>query len=315
MIGQISRRRLLQTLGASGALFAAAPSLAQTAWTIRGSERGILRLVFYSDVHARTEWDTPAALTMAADAINKQNADLVLGGGDLITDGFDSTSEEAAPRWDTYMGLYRAIAGEHHAAIGNHDLVGALPKDGSPPAADPRLDYKQRLGLTRTYRAFDALGYRFMLLDSVRVSGDKYKYHGWISQEQREWILQELSTLSHETPIVVVLHIPLLTAFYGASEGTTFQAKPNRVVVNNTDVLALFAEYNLVLVLQGHLHVSELLRWRNTTFLTGGAICGKWWRGAYFGTEEGFNAITLRYDRVEWEYVDYGWQARRPAGD
>ena len=27
---------------------------------------------------------------------------LSAGGGDLITDGFDSTSEEVAPRWDSY---------------------------------------------------------------------------------------------------------------------------------------------------------------------------------------------------------------------
>ncbi|HIF08676.1 MAG TPA: hypothetical protein EYQ81_01705 [Sneathiellales bacterium] len=120
--------------------------------------QGRLRIVFYSDVHARTEWETPTALMMAADAINAQKADLVLGGGDLITDGFDSTSEEVAPRWNTYMVMHSAIEGEHHAAIGNHDLVGALPKDGSAPADDPRLDFKQRFGLTRTYRSFDALG-------------------------------------------------------------------------------------------------------------------------------------------------------------
>lgn len=313
MSGRPTRRRVLQALGAGGALIAS-PALAQSVWPARGSERGRLKLVFYSDVHARVEWQTPEAMMKAAGAINAQKADLVLGGGDLITDGFDSTSQEVAPRWDAYMAMHDAIEGEHHAAIGNHDLVAALPKDGSPPAADPRADYKRRLGLSRTYRSFDALGYRFMLLDSVRVSGDKYKYHGWISVEQREWIKEELSRLSRETPIVVVLHIPLLTAFYNASEGATFQARPSRVVVNNTDVLALFAEHNLLLVLQGHLHVSELLRWRGTTFITGGAICAKWWRGPYFGTEEGFNAITLYRDRVEWDYIGYGWQARRPAG-
>jgi 3',5'-cyclic AMP phosphodiesterase CpdA len=313
MIGRLSRRCFLKTLGAGGALIAS-PALGKTAWTIEGSERGVLRLVFYSDVHARTEWETPTALMMAAGAINAQKADLVLGGGDLITDGFDSTSEEVAPRWDAYMAMHSAIEGEHHAAIGNHDLVGALPKDGSPSAEDPRLDYKRRLGLTRTYRSFDALGYHFMLLDSVRVSGDKYKYHGWVSLEQREWIKEELLRIPPETPIVVVLHIPLLTAFYNVSKGATFQAKPNRVVVNNIEVLELLVEHNLVLVLQGHLHVSELLRWRNTTFITGGAVCGKWWRGPFFGTEEGFNVITLRRDQVEWEYLGYGWQARRPVG-
>lgn len=308
-----SRRRFLQGLGAGGALLAAGPALAETAWTIRGAERGDLRLVFYTDLHTRTEWETPTALMMAAGAINAQKPDLVVCGGDVITDGFEATSQQVAPRWDAYMAMHDTILGEHHVVIGNHDLVGVLPEDGSPPAADPRRDFKERLGVSRTYSAFEALGYHFLLLDSMRVSGDKYLYHGWVSFEQREWIKEELSRIPREAPIVVVLHMPLLSAHYGRAKGMTFQAKPNRVVVNNIEVLELFAERNLVLVLQGHLHVSELLQMGRITFITGGAICGRWWRGSHFGTPEGFNAITLSHDRVAWEYLTYGWQARRPV--
>jgi hypothetical protein len=65
--------------------------------------------------------------------------------------------------------------------------------------------------------------------------------------------------------------------------------------------------------LQCHLHVSGLLRWQNTTFIAGGAICGSWWRGPFHATKEGFNVVTLHRDHVEWEYLDYGWQARSPA--
>jgi hypothetical protein len=55
-----------------------------------------------------------------------------------------------------------------------------------------------------------------------------------------------------------------------------------------------------------------MLRWRSTTFITGGAVSGKWWRGSWHGTPEGFGVVTLRPDRVEWQYRTYGWQARRP---
>ena len=68
----------------------------------------------------------------------------------------------------------------------------------------------------------------------------------------------------------------------------------------------------LILALQGHLHVKEMIRWQGTTFIIGGAICGKWWRGPWYDTNEGFNLITLSGNRVAWEYIDYGWQARRP---
>ena len=55
-----------------------------------------------------------------------------------------------------------------------------------------------------------------------------------------------------------------------------------------------------------------MLRWRNTTFITGGSVCGQWWRGPWQGTPEGFGVMTLRSERVDWDYHTYGWQARRP---
>ncbi len=305
----LTRRGFVAGIAASGLWLA---SCGSTRWFTRGSERGTLRLIFYTDVHARTEWETPLALARATEAINARKPDLVLAGGDLITDGFQSSAATVAPRWDVYVKMHEGIEADLYPAIGNHDLVAAIPEDGTPPAADPRAVFRERLGVERTFYAFDAAGYRFFVLDSVEVIGGKLKYRGWIGAEQLEWLRSELSRLSRTTPIVVVLHIPLLTAFYAATEGPTFAARPNRVVVNSREVLSLFREHNLVLVLQGHLHAKELIRWRDTTFITGGAICGKWWRGEWFGTREGFNVVTLSGDHVRWEYVEYGWTARRP---
>ena len=64
-----------------------------------------LKVVFFTDIHARTEWDTPEALAQAAAAINAQRADLVLCGGDMITDGYDSSPAMAAPRWEAYRAM------------------------------------------------------------------------------------------------------------------------------------------------------------------------------------------------------------------
>ena len=311
MAALCDRRSMLRYLLAGGAV-AATPGLSRRVWASEGANRGTLRLVFYSDVHARTEWDTPDALAAAADAMNAQNADLVIGCGDLITDGFQSSAATVAPRWDTYMKMHNSLNGEVHAAIGNHDLVAAMPEDGSEPSDDPRSVFRQRLGVSRTYYSFDALGYHVVLLDSIHVLGNKLKYQGLIDPEQMEWLREDLSKISKARPIIAALHIPLLTGFFQATKGATAAAPADRVVVNNIDVLDLFKEHNLVLVLQGHLHVTEMLRWQNTTFITGGALSGRWWRGSWHGTPEGFNLVTLRGDRIEWEYLTYGWQARRP---
>ena len=57
------------------------------------------------------------------------------------------------------------------------------------------------------------------------------------------------------------------------------------------------------------------IRTRDITYITGGAVCGKWWRGDWFGTQEGFGVVTLRGNKVEWDYQGYGWTARRPEGE
>lgn len=311
MTHSITRRNFLNKLIAGFALLAGGGSI-QTSCAMRGSDKGSTRLVFYTDVHARTEWDTPDAMALAADAINDRKADLVIAGGDLITDGFQSSAAKVAPRWDSYMKMHQAIKADVYPAMGNHDLVGAIPTDGTPATDNPRAIYMDRMGLERTYYSFTAAGYHFIVLDSIQVTGDEYQYQGIIRSQQLEWLKQDLATVPKDTPIIIVTHIPLLTSFFSASMGATYAAKPNRVLVNNREVLKTFEDYNLILVLQGHLHVNEMIKWQNTTFITGGAVCGKWWRGVWYGTEEGFYDITLTGNRVESSYIDYGWEAKRP---
>lgn len=274
-----------------------------------------LKVVFFTDIHARTEWNTPEAMARAAAAINAQHADLVLCGGDMITDGYDSSPAMAAPRWEAYRAMHDAIRPEPVVVVGNHDLVGVAPADGAPPAADPRADVRTRMNLSQTYRSFDQGGFHFILLDSIQLAPDELKYRGFIGPEQMAWLRSDLARVAADTPIVLVTHIPLLTGFYQMTGGIEEPVPPNRGVVNNREVLAAFENHRLLAVLQGHLHVDELLRWRETTFITGGAVCGKWWRGKWHETPEGFGVLHLHPDRVEWEYHAYGWEARRPAGE
>jgi 3',5'-cyclic AMP phosphodiesterase CpdA len=311
MTNSITRRNFLGTLIGGLALLAGGCSK-KMVWPARGSDKGSVRLTFYTDVHARTEWDTPDAMALASDAINAQKADLVIAGGDLITDGFQSSAAQAVPRWDAYMKMHRAIKADVFPAMGNHDLVAANPTDGTPAADNPRAVYMDWMGLEQTYYSFSAVGYHFIILDSIHISRDEYQYQGIIRPHQLEWLKQDLSSVPRETPIVLVTHIPLLSSFFSASKGATYAARPNRVVVNNREVLKTVENHNLILVLQGHLHVNEMIRWQNTAFVTGGAVCGKWWRGVWYGTEEGFYDITLTGNQVACSYIDYGWEARRP---
>ena len=312
MNSEITRRNFLGRLAAGFALLGGGCSKKKIL-PLSSSGKGTVRLVFFTDVHARVEWETPKAMERAANAINEQKADLVIAGGDLITDGFQSTATEVRPRWNAYMKMHQALKADVYPAIGNHDLVAAIPNDGVPAAEDPRSVYMGYMQLDRTYFSFNAVGYHFVVLDAIHVTGGKYHYQGFIRPEQLEWLRRDLSSTPRSAPIVIVSHIPLLSAFFSASSGATFAAEPNRVVVNNREFIKVINNHNVILVLQGHLHVKELIKWQNTTFITGGAISGKWWRGAWYGTKEGFNIITLTGNHVAWEYIDYGWEARRPS--
>lgn len=309
----ISRRTFIQALTAGGAAWAVGFRPARG--LAKGPAGESLKLVFFTDVHARLEWETPRALEMAARAINKEKADLLIGGGDFITEGFDATAEMMEPRWRLVEEFIGSLDGPLYPAIGNHDLVAVAPADGSAPSADPRARFRQAFGRTSTRSSFDAGGRHFFLLDAIEIPGLEHPYRGYVDEAQQAWIRDELQAVAPETPIVLVTHMPLLTPFYQATEGGTAAAPENRVIVNSHEVLSLFEEHSLALVLQGHLHVEEHLRRRGVTFLTGGAVCGKWWRGPWHGTPEGFMVVTLRGNDIAAEYKTYGWEARRPAGE
>lgn len=277
-----------------------------------GASHKRARFLFYTDIHARVEWDTPKAMARAAAAMNALDADFVIVGGDLITDGFQSTYDQVKHRWGAYMNMHESIRGPIYPVLGNHDVVAADPEDGGAPAADPRAVFREYMGLERTYWDRELNGIHLIVLDSLDITGGALKYQGRIDETQFDWLANRLTAIPKDRPIVLASHIPLLTAFYQATRGATVRAPKNRVVINNESVLDLFRDHNLPLVLQGHLHVNELLRWRGTTFITGGAVCAKWWRGPWHGTEEGFGVVTFDGDRVDWEYVEYDWEAKRP---
>lgn len=299
-----SRRQFLHTAGLAGAS-ALLGFPAKSSWAARGNAAKKMRLAFFTDVHAHTDWGAPTALARAAKAINAESPDLVIGGGDLIYDGFEVAAAAAEPQWDVYMEMHRAIRAPVEPILGNHDLAAVRPDDGTEPLADPRSVFKKKLGLDETWRVIDARGYRFFLLDSIEVSDDELMYHGGISSQQLAWLESELGRTDTDTPIVVATHIPFLSAIPQATKGAMTQLEANHLVVNNLEVLELFADHNLLLVLQGHLHAEEMLRWNGTTFITSGAVCGNKWRGPRYGTPEGFGVLTLRPDRVDWEYKTY----------
>ncbi len=310
---RITRRRFLRQAGIGGMTLLGWPQ--RFSWAVEThAATEPLKVVFYTDIHARLEWETPGAMMMAAAAINAHQPDLVLCGGDMITDGITTSAALLAPRWEAYMTMHRAITPAPVSVIGNHDMTGIAPADGRPPSENPRADFLSRMEIPRTYRSFDHGGYHFIMLDSVHLTGDELYYRGYVDEEQMNWLREDVQAIDPATPVVLITHMPLMSDFLSINLASGGEVPPKRGVVNNREVLEVFAGRTLLAVLQGHLHVSEMIQWNGTTFITGGAVSGKWWRGAWHGTAEGFGLLEFHPDRVDWSYHTYGWTARRPAG-
>jgi 3',5'-cyclic AMP phosphodiesterase CpdA len=261
-----------------------------------------LRILFFTDVHAMSEKGAPEKMAATASRIANETCDVIIGGGDYLHGGFGSTRDNMDERLTIFRNFLTSLNRPLRPMIGNHDLIGAMPGDGSPPAPDPRAPIMELLGIERPYYSFEAGGYRFFVVDSVEVAGGKLRYRGWVGEEQMAWLRETLEKTPADQPLVLCSHIPLRTTFIQDREGPTAALPANLVVGNANEVLALFSAHRLVLVLQGHLHTDEQIRWNGLEFVQGGAVSGAWWGGANHGTEPGYGMIELGPSPAGWRY-------------
>lgn len=269
-----------------------------------------LNFIFFTDVHAIPDRGVPDALGFLATRINALRPDLVIGGGDFIHGGLASTPAQAAPRFAVFQNFLKKLHYPVHPIIGNHDLIGKPPQGVSAADWNPRRPIMEVLGLKQTWRSFEHKGYKFLLLDSIHVSNDDpSNYRGLISEEQIAWLADELRQTDREQPLILGTHIPFRTTFRQITDNPLASLPAALAVENANAVLRLFEQHNLLLILQGHLHFNEAIQINRTTFLMGGAVCGRWWHGPNLGTPEGLAAIGMDHKFVEHRYQNYGWSA------
>lgn len=265
--------------------------------------------VFITDIHLQPELGATVAFAKAIDTANTLKADFVLTGGDLVYDVLRGNRS----RSDSLFQLYKTMSAKFkmpvYNVIGNHELFGIYEGSGIEPS-DP--DYKYGMYeryLGKTYYSFDHKGWHFIALNSIEEKNKKYI--GTISKDQVEWLKNDLSKIAPGTPIVVVTHIPFVSVQQQISPpAKPVVGVPNELWVDNrNEVLDLFKQHNLKLVLQGHLHwVEDINVGGKTRFITGGAIAGRpSWRDTRKGTE-GFMLMHIKGQDISWEYIDYGWE-------
>ena len=265
------------------------------------------KFIFMTDIHLQPEKNAVAGFNQAIDSVNKINPDFVITGGDLIMDALGQKYERADSLYNLYLKSEKRFNMPVYNTMGNHEIFGIYEKSGvekSHPEYGEKM-FEARLG--KRYYSFDHEDWHFIILDAVEDTGES-GYIGLIDEKQIKWIKSDLEGIDPETPIVVSTHIPFITSFMQILYGSTEPNGESLVVTNSKEVLELFKGYNLKIVLQGHLHYLEDIYVGGTHFITGGAVCSKWWEGKNNGLEEGFLIVNITGDDFNWEYFDYGWE-------
>ncbi len=262
---------------------------------------------FLTDIHLQPEKNAVEGFRMAIAEVNTRQPDFVITGGDLIMDALGVSYERADSLYKLYEEVSKDFTMPVYNTLGNHEVFGIYEKSGiEPDHPDYRYAmYEKRLG--ETYYSFDHKGWHFMILNSVIETEDRH-YIGMIDAEQMEWIKEDLLGVDPATPIIISTHIPFITVFTQILYGEYAPEYHGLVVENAREVLDLFTDHNLKLVLQGHLHYQEDIEVYGTHFITVGAVSARWWNGPNHGVEEGFLMVDVEGGDFSYEYVDYGWE-------
>lgn len=272
-------------------------------WNLSAQES--FRFVFMADVHYHDKNNAPEAMDAAIDTINKLKPDLILVGGDILYDALRRDLKDAEDQRVAFMEKADKFDAPLYYAIGNHDHFALYNRkiESDHPLFGKKY-YEKHFGAR--YYSFDHKGWHFITLDNMTVTDDR-KYIGRLDSIQLEWLKEDLDQVSDTTPVVIMAHVPLITTLSQWHGGGT-NPNGNRIAIENSDeIIKLFRDKNLKMILQGHIHYYEVLHILNkTTVISAPSFSGKWWMGPMNGLNIGFVLIDVENQNdFNYQLIDY----------
>ncbi len=267
------------------------------------------RFVFATDIHLKPDKHSVDKFNRAIAYINnmKPKPHFVITGGDLIENSYALDFDSADKLYNLYQNTCKKFDMPVHDVVGNNDLFYGSKKSGensSHPEYGKGM-FRKRLGNGTTYHSFDYGRWHFILLDSIERT-EEGGYRGYIDDEQFNWLSDNLAEIGKERPVCIALHIPLVSTFSQIHIGTLVAPAKFAIVNNGTRIIKeLLSNYNVKLVLQGHLHIIEELKYKNTTYITGGSLSNAR-KAPIFEHPDGFVVVDVSGNEFSWKYETYG---------
>lgn len=275
------------------------------------------RFVHMTDIHVQPERKADAGLRAALEAAHKltPRPDFILTTGDLVFDALSTPQKRVEKLFDLYTGICRDSDLPIRQCIGNHEVFGWGSK-GSIPRSHAQYGKKMasdRLELDKLTYSFDHKGWHFCMVDDILPNDSQDGYHGGITDEDMEWLDKDLASAG-DRPKIICAHIPLISVlvFRGmeARDKDFLEISRRRVCRNPGPIMDMLRKHKVKVSLAGHLHQNERILLDGTTYITGGAVSGAWWKGSHFGNPEGFGVVDVKADGTfEHSYQTYGWKA------
>jgi UDP-2,3-diacylglucosamine pyrophosphatase LpxH len=187
---------------------------------------------------------------------------------------------------DDYVACFRELSVPVRNGPGNHEMMLSH--------ADPRDDFQRLFG--PTYYSFDWAQVHFIVLDGNKPIPNIQDYkavHGAVEGSELAWLRADLAAQPKGRPIVVGIHIPIVTTYPRRRQESPPDA-PYWEVTNRDLLTKLFAEHEVRLVLQGHMHENERATVQGVEYVESISISGNWWRSGE-GMERGVDGSPRGY--------------------
>jgi 3',5'-cyclic AMP phosphodiesterase CpdA len=300
----MERRSAIKNIG--GLLLAPAFQLN----TVTSLPKKVLRIAHLTDVHLKDEFDAPARFINCLHHVQSQTpaVDFILNGGDIV---FDMNKENISTINNQWKLMHQTLKAEcnlpFHYCLGNHDIW--WYEDDKKQAFYGKKYAMAQLGLSRPYYSFTKNGWKFIVLDSVHLDLDDTWYIGKLGEEQFTWLENELKNTATDMPVLVLSHIPILTATNLVEDDiiNKWVMLGGDMHTDTAKIISLFYKFpNVKLCLSGHIHLRDKVVYNNVTFVCNGAVSGAWWQGNKRETAPGYGLIDLYNDgSFEEHYINY----------
>lgn len=250
--------------------------------------------VYLPDLHLQPVQLVIKDFEKVASQVNSINPDFILTGGDMIYTAKNVNDKKALVLFGLMDKEFKLFKAPVRLTMGNHENVGITKESGidkSNPMWGKKM-YEKRYN--KRYYTFTYNGWKFFVLDGIKIQEKEKDYTTGVDSDQIEWIKEQLNATDRRMPVIISIHSPLI------NPNAVTDSKSEVLSANSEEVLKLFKDHNLKIVLQGHNHVYMNLYIGGIHYISGGSASYSTDSDSF---DDGFILVKVRNNAEEIEFI------------